>query len=409
MNGGIITGNAGHSSQNTPDYDGVIYIYSYEQKNGVIRLNGGLITGNTSENSCAGVCPGVGKMYLGGNACITGNVGGVVNDIYRLRGDIYVQDGYCGYATIHLTGADVPTKLEATAKGISRLEEGRYFLGAGNIAWQEDPEWVLCGYYSLVTSYLYWDKRVITVDGHSCAEYNEAMKLVKNGSVLRLDQDNGKIEGIETDFMLTVGAGTNLTVCGAPGAGRRIIRKPSYAAFILKEGASLRLEHILIDGTGSGEDAVDKRIFDTDYANTSLTLGPGAIVSNCFCSGGPCVLNLILEGQEFKMEEDSMITDSRSTHAGGYGALMRIGKNATYTTPSALRDERRAYHELHEHLNGRGKWWVWRHDLCAGRCVRNDGRQDCGQQLCRFVRRRSALPRHGEDLRCGKNREQHRC
>ena len=111
MNGGIITGNAGHSSQTTPDYDGVIYIYSYEQKNGVIRLNGGLITGNTSENSCAGVCPGVGKMYLGGNACITGNVGGVVNDIYRLRGDIYVQDGFCGQATIHLTGGDAPTKL----------------------------------------------------------------------------------------------------------------------------------------------------------------------------------------------------------------------------------------------------------------------------------------------------------
>ncbi len=231
MNGGTIFGNAGHSSQTTVDYDGVIYLYSYENNNCALRLNGGLITGNTSDNSCAGICAICGAVSLGGDACITGNVGAVVNDMYLGRSKLTLRSGYKGRATFYSTES---TTEDKTVERVIRTEP--YTTGAGNVSIQGNPSKVICGYYEdLANGKMYWRNLRATVDGKvRTGLMQEAMGIVTNGGCVSIEQDC-------VDTGIIVSNGMSVTFRSAPGERRTISRTATRQFFSVRTNATLRI------------------------------------------------------------------------------------------------------------------------------------------------------------------------
>ena len=318
MNGGLITGNAGHSSQTTGDYDGVIYLYSYEQNNCVLRLNGGLITGNTSDSSCAGICTICGTVYIGGDSCVTGNVGGVVNDIYNSRSDIYVADGYRGRTTIVPRGTPVDGR---TAEKMQKLTDSPE-IGAGNISAQVNPTLVLGGYYD--GTGLYWQKAIGTADGvFRCGQKEELVAAVTNGGCICIERDQ-VLNGVR------IPNGKSVTVRSGPGERWTLSRASTAQFFVALTNATLRFEEVILDGCG-----MEGMIFGI-APDATIILGDGAEVCNGYHTTGPGIASLTVNGAKFVMEEGSVIRDCVATSAGGYGALLRIGNNTTFETPPRL-------------------------------------------------------------------------
>ena len=315
MNGGLISGNAGHSSQTTGDYDGVIYLYSYEQNNCVLRLNGGLITGNTSDSSCAGICTICGTVYIGGDSCVTGNVGGVVNDIYNSRSDIYVADGYRGRATIVPRGTPVDGR---TAEKMQKLTDSPE-IGAGNISAQVNPTLVLGGYYD--GTGLYWQKAIGMADGvFRCGQKEELVAAVTNGGCICIERDQ-VLNGVR------IPNGKSVTVRSGSGERWTLSRASTAQFFVALTNATLRLEAVVLDGCG-----MEGMIFGI-APDATIILGDGAEVLNGKHTTGPGIASLTVNGAKFVMEEGSAIRDCSATSTGGYGALIRVGNNTAFATP----------------------------------------------------------------------------
>lgn len=318
MNGGLISGNAGRSSQTTGDYDGVIYLYSWEENNCALRLNGGLITGNTSDNSCAGICAVCGTVTLSGDFCATGNVGGVVNDIYNSRSDIYVADRYRGRATI--VPAGTPT-AGANAWRMKKLNASPE-IGAGNISAQSNPALVLWGYHDGTD--LYWQEAIGTADGvFRCGQKEELLAAVTNGGCICIERDQ-VLNGV------TIPNGKSVTVRSSPGERWTLSRTSTDQFFVARTNATLRLEDVILDGCG-----IKGMIFGISPAAT-IILGDGAEVRNGNHTSGPCIASLTVSGAKFVMEEGSAIRDCVATSTDGYGALLRVGNLTTFETPPRL-------------------------------------------------------------------------
>ncbi len=316
MNGGTIFGNAGHSSQTTVDYDGVIYLYSYENNNCALRLNGGLITGNTSDHSCAGICAICGTVSLGGDACITGNVGAVVNDMYLGRSKLTLRSGYKGRATFYSTES---TTEDKTVERVIRTEP--YTTGAGNVSIQGNPSKVICGYYEdLANGKMYWRNLRATVDGKvRTGLMQEAMGIVTNGGCVSIEQDC-------VDTGIIVSNGMSVTFRSAPGERRTISRTATRQFFSVRTNATLRIENLILDGCS------EFSTFFGVYDGACIVLGDGAEMCNGYHTLGPCLVSLTVDGVKLQMEDGAVIRDCTTDSAGGYGALIRVGDIKSYTT-----------------------------------------------------------------------------
>ena len=316
MNGGVICGNAGHSSKTTADYDGVIYLYSYENNNCALRLNGGLITGNTSDNSCAGICMICGAMSLGGDACITGNVGDVVNDMYLGRSKLTLRSGYKGRATFYSVES---TAEDKTVERVIRTEP--YTTGAGNVSIQGNPSKVICGYYEdLANGKMYWRNLRATVDGKvRTGLMQEAMAIVTNGGCVCIEQDC-------VDTGIVVSNGMSVTFRSASGERRTISRTVTKQFFSVRTNATLRIENLVLDGCS------EYSTFFGVQDGACIVLGDGAEICNGYHTVGPCLVSLTVDGVRFQMEDGAVIRDCMADSASGYGALIRVGDLKSYTT-----------------------------------------------------------------------------
>lgn len=300
MKGGLITDCHGSSSQSNTDYDGVVYV-----NGGTFNMSGGLITGNTSVRSVAGVCVYKGHFNLSGDATILGNEGGWVNDLIVSSGGGYdgnarVAIDYRGFATVYFAyepftgqGHDWLQKFKMTAAGKR--------AGLGRIYHQNYPQYVSSGFYT-DADYLYWKKTTFKIDRLGVADLSELKEILSAGGtnvVTQLADVTAGTLNLSSAGHVTLRSpeGTNVVLSvsydsdGSGESEQRPVIKMNHAE------ATLRLEDITVRGVPAlTHSAV------VDIALGRVELGSGAVVE-----GGIMGLWLRYHGASAVMEDGAVI------------------------------------------------------------------------------------------------------
>ncbi|MCQ2391567.1 MAG: hypothetical protein MJ240_09100 [Kiritimatiellae bacterium] len=349
MTGGRITRCAGHYTTATPvaDFDGVVYLYSQNPEEGsgllpaaVFDMSGGEITGNTSENACAGVCVVCGTWNLSGTARIIGNKGGMVDDIHNTRGKILVEYGYAGRATFYSGSTTEPTyQGKVSAAKLMPAVVMAHFKGGENISNQHWPKWVLCSDYSGAYSTFYWEPLLAMVNEQSCISLDHVRDRLRESAGSHCDICFARsFTNAYSSAMLTIPADSSCSVRGWPGESiswHRGNNASSYFA-LLQTNAAIRVENLILDGDGDVMMGSNKSMFNMYEYGCAVTLGQGAVITNVDQATGVVIAGMGSKGQHLTIEEGAVITDCAVQEAAGYGALIRVGTGTELDPPPRL-------------------------------------------------------------------------
>lgn len=334
MTGGRITRCAGHKAPTGgPDYDGVVYLYSQdpEEDSGllpaaVFDMSGGEITGNTSENACAGVCVVCGTWNLSGTARIIGNKGGIVDDIYNNRGKILVGYGYAGRATFYNDPAQEPIyQGKVSATKLVPAVTMAHFKGGENISNQHWPKWVLCSDYSVAYSTFYWEPLLALVNEQACISLVQVRDRLRESAGSHCDICFARSLTDTGYATLTIAEGSSCTIRGWPNEATAWHRGNGEGCFALVQtNAAIRVENLILDGAGDVLEPAKQALF-VQQKGSSVTLAAGAVITNAVRKTSAVVTALADAGVCFTMETGSLITDCGVPEAKGWGAIVRVG------------------------------------------------------------------------------------
>ena len=317
MYGGLITRNSG----------GVGGVYC---NGGVVRLSGGVVTGNTGTYA-GGLYVQKGKLYLSGDASVTNNAGGTVNDVFLatdtnyhgMNGKVpeaegYILESYTGVFTLYSTYEPVNSLVnsapfESWVKNLY-LDPGRRLYGLGRIRSQNFPAFGFDGYRD-GGKWIYWAASPYKVDGEPCNYFsNEVLPALTGSShVLELLQDvqeSGSVSFyfgptfLPTNLVIRSETGTNCVLKAAVGTSALIVSNANL---------TVRLENVTV----RAQDNSPQNAYV--YAGC-LELGAGAVLER-----GKLGVVLAGDDADLLMEEGAVIRDMYDTAANSYGFGVRIG------------------------------------------------------------------------------------
>ena len=313
MSGGEISGNSG----------GVGGFYA---ASGTVKLSGGLITGNTGTYA-GGVYVKQGKLYLSGDATITNNVGGTVNDLF-LVGDTdyyattqtnpaancYISTNYTGFATLYVTyepkDAVVSTSpFESWLKNVF-IDPGASVADLGRISCQNYPAFVCCGSYD-PNKWIYWGTPICKVNGVPFTKVNDATPALRTKTVdVELCRDltwSGSFTApsVAESVLLHSPAGTNFTL------------KASEDNPVVSMGGSnttLRVENVVLSATANTPQVAN-------LIHGRLELGAGAVLEK-----GRKGVHITHDDATLVMEEGAVIRDAFNPSGSTFGFAVQIGQ-----------------------------------------------------------------------------------
>lgn len=313
MSGGEISGNSG----------GVGGFYA---ANGIARLSGGLITGNTGTYA-GGVYMKQGNLYLSGDATITNNVGGTVNDLFLADDTIYynndgrnpyaigyISTNYTGFATVYATyepkdSAISSAPFESWIKNFF-IDPGASFPSLGRISCQNYPPFIFHGSYS-ADKWIYWGKPVCKVNGVPYVKQGDTMEALKGEFAdVELCRDvtwasTFVPSSAAKSVLLHSPVGTNYTMT-VNGASQVV--GTSYS------NTTLRLENIVISASTNAPHVAN-------VSHGRLELGAGAVLEK-----GLKGVHMIYDDATVVMEEGSVIRDAFSPSGTTFGFAVQIGQ-----------------------------------------------------------------------------------
>lgn len=342
MNGGLITDCASTytGSGNAGSYGGAVYTWG-----GTFDMRGGLITGNTARNACAGVSVYKGHFLLSGTASVTNNTGDAVNDIAYwgnggASGYLYIAGPWTGRATVY-----APRAADENADG-DRLwacfvapHEGftpgtDNMPGLGNLSVQGHPDLVANGYTRSVYSdtslalssrqlTVYFRPRVARLgDRLSVASSSELMDQLADGDVVEIcrDFDLSRALVVSNRWTLTLRSDAN---------GPWTVSYPvswQWTPLARVTNATLRLENIVFDGRKDDAGAKPRQVpMFQIQAGGDVTLGAGAVLQNGM-RGEQCpAASVFGSGARLTMEPGSVVRNFSTTNAASYATALRIG------------------------------------------------------------------------------------
>lgn len=292
----------------------------------------GLITGNTSLRSEAGVYAYTGQAHLYGNATVTGNVGAVSNDLGTQNngktndgagGSITIHEGYCGRATLYTSYVPEEDFGDGWTRNV--YTDAKKVAGLGGIVSQQDPTVMLDGWYS-TDKKIYWmalANREYAANGVPVHDFAEAVALMKGECTLELMKDqtwNGK-----GPWKVPTTA-KKLTIKSFAGCGTRTLKGDDSTRYLLQIGLgstdtnqTLRIENLILQGTPYMSEDRQGCII---YGYGRVELGAGAILEK----GGRGVLAEVA-GSSVLMEEGAVIRDCYVYGIANYGSAVLIGKS----------------------------------------------------------------------------------
>lgn len=317
MYGGLITRNTG----------GVGGVFC---NGGVVRLSGGVVTGNTGAYA-GGLYVQKGELYLSGDASITNNVGGTVNDVfldtdtnyYATTGKNpealgYILEDYTGVFTIYSTYEPVnslvnDSPFESWVKNVYVVPDGKR-PGLGRIRCQNHPEFGFDGVKNS-SKWIYWSIAPFRVDGVHCNYFSTEVLPALTGPshVVELLQDVQESSSVSfsfgsdfqpTNLIIRSGAGTNCVLTAEGG---------KTALSVSKVNLTVRLENVTVR-------AQDNSPSILRVMAGRVELGAGAVLERG-CMG------VALAGDDagLLMEDGAILRDVYDPSANSYGFGVRIG------------------------------------------------------------------------------------
>ena len=339
MNRGLITGCASTYTGSEPagSYGGAVYTWG-----GIFDMRGGLITGNTARNACAGVAVYQGHFILSGTASVTNNVGETVNDISYwgnggANGYLYIAGPWTGAATVYAPRIVEPDQrwacFVAPHEGFTPGDDD--MPGLGNLSVQDYPNFVANGYgrevYTdarLVLSNrqlnVYFKPRIARLGNRlSVASPTELMDQLADGDEVEICQDFDlpRTLVVSNNWTLTLRSDTNGPWTVSNSANSR------WAPLARVKNATLRLENIVFDGRRNDGDA--KRLLATMLeiqAGGNVTLGNGAVLQNGMQGEKHPAACVSGSGSRLAMEPGSVVRNFSTPYANSFATAFRIGE-----------------------------------------------------------------------------------
>ena len=337
MLGGVIAECVGLWAKDDPTYDGTVYVYG-----GTFNMYGGTIAGNTSLNCTAGVVlyggtftmfGGVitgnsgghaggfygysGTFNLGGNACLTNNVGGIVNDMF-LNEDTnrfshamgYIHRGFCGQATIHVTYTPT-TNTDWNWPRNFRTVPAEDITGAGRITCQEHPEFCFDGTRNN-DEWLYWISSDYKVDGEGVPNFSRMEALLTNTAhTVELCKD------LMWDGLWEIPAKLRRLTFKSPDGTNHFLQAISakfpQVLSMKSTNTTVRLENITLRGIPAGEVVC--------LCAGRLELGPGAVLER----GKRGVDMPTGSAATLVMEDGAEIRNCFLPDSDAYGSAVKLG------------------------------------------------------------------------------------
>lgn len=327
MEGGIITGCADNYASATRGYGATVCVNG---AGSTFNMSGGVIAGNTSVNACAGVMVWNGTMNLSGDASVTNNVGGQINDLAVQNDDtddaggkILVSPTWTGWATFWSRAAgtsgnwywprNVYLSPAGTANGVG-----------GRIRSQYDPTLTMDGARSN-DRYFYWMEPEGNMDGVPIKNIAEARAMAhakpdephvwEVGHDYNLSGDN--VAGLDPTLWCS-----DLTVKSVVGTHHVLRYGTDLSIYVLNDATyRLRFENITLQGNRSETSGGNAALIVVEAGRVEL--GAGTVLEN-----GACGLELRDYGATGSMEEGAVI---RNCHRKGWdnASALSIGYWAT--------------------------------------------------------------------------------
>lgn len=316
MYGGLITRNTG----------GVGGVFC---NGGVVRLSGGVVTGNTGFYA-GGLYVQKGELHLSGDASITNNVGGTVNDVFldtdqsyygngtKVLAEGYIYEDYTGEFTIYSTYEPVNSLVNAApfeswVKNVYVKPNGKR-PGLGRIRCQNYPEFCFDGIHN-AGQWIYWSIPPFQVDGVPCSYFaSEVLPALTGPShVLELMQDvqeDGSVSFsfgsafLPTNLVIRSGAATNCVLTAA---------KSTTALAVSNANLTVRLENVTIRAQENSPSILR-------VTAGRVELGAGAILER-----GRMGVALAGDDADLLMEDGAILRDVYDPSANSYGFGVRIG------------------------------------------------------------------------------------
>ena len=317
MYGGLITRNTG----------GVGGVFC---KGGVVRLSGGVVTGNTGAYA-GGLYVQKGELYLSGDASITNNVGGTVNDVfldtdtdyYAATGKNpealgYILEDYTGVFTIYSTYEPVDSLVDAYSfeswvKNVFVVPDGTR-PGLGRIRCQNHPEFGFDGVRDS-KKWIYWAIAPFRVDGVHCNYFSTEVLPALTGPshVVELLQDVQESSSVSfpldsdfqpTNLIIRSGAGTNCVLTAEGG---------KTALSVSKVDLTVRLENVTVR-------AQDNSPSILRVMAGRVELGAGAVLER-----GRMGVALAGDDADLLMEDGAILRDVYDPSESSFGFGVRIG------------------------------------------------------------------------------------
>ena len=325
MTGGLIAGNSGAI--------GGVYCH-----NGTVTMSGGLVTGN-SGTYAGGFYMLQGTFNLSGDATITNNVGGTVNDLYLAGDTDYYQTtqknppancnistNFTGFATVYTTYEPYDSSIssspyESWVKNffVSPASACAQF---GRISCQDYPEFVFHGSRTS-DKWIYWRKPVCRVNGVPFVTVDDVETTL---SQERLDVE------LCRDFTWTKTfaprAAAETVLLHSPAGTNYTLKASGDATVVSVVGSNttLRLENIVLSGSSNVSQVAS-------VSHGRLELGPGAVLEK-----GRKGVQLVHDDAVLTMEEGSVIRDTFNPGETSFGFAVQIGQYVQdlgrHTTPT---------------------------------------------------------------------------
>lgn len=325
IEGGEISGCADHYPNSAADYGGAVYLYG---AGSLLKMTGGKISANTSDNAVAGVVVYTGCIDVSGTAEILGNTGARVDDVSIVSknatgyGNCWVQvsDNYAGWMTVALQdgngveGKFTPHIYTSAADAVRK--------GFVNIRLQGTD--LCCNGEELVNHwYPTWRKRIAQTTGENLLSFSGVSAKLKAVDTITLyaNLDLSSYMGI---------SGRDLTFTSGTG-GPYAIRPAQTGTYLFwVENATLRFENVVLDGRadegfwiGSG----DWQSLVPIGTNGKVYLNKGAVIRNAQSHTCATAVDIHYAGAYLEMNEGAKITGVSS---GNYAMAVRVGCQDKY-------------------------------------------------------------------------------
>lgn len=315
MKGGVIHNCSGQGTEDSRYTDRLIDVNS---ANSVFSMSGGLITGNTSANGCAGVFAYSGTVNLSGTATITNNVclnGKYANDLTvwkdqqdKVDGRIIVATDWTGWATFWTSYTPALSGNWYWPRGVYLPVKGNVPGVGGRIRSQMEPSLTMNANRGN-DEYFYWMAPEGEFDGVPISNHTEARDLAAKTPnvphVWGLARDYSLDAVTQSQFQLATWC-RNLTIKSMAGTLHKIRYGADSPIYTLDSADyTLRFENVILQGNRDIQGAGTSPLIQVESGRVEL--GDGAVLENA-------ALGIVLRsyGATARMEKGAEIRNCRS-------------------------------------------------------------------------------------------------